>query len=490
MEMQSPDPTQTKRTKIVCTIGPACSSEEMIRKLVDAGADVFRLNFSHGTHEDHAKAIRLVRQIGFELSRPYALLGDLSGPKLRLREIADGGRSIIEGNIVTLTSGEADGTHDRFGVNIQDFHKVTRPGESILLDDGNFRLVVEEIDGTDVRCRVQNGGFLKSRKGVNLPDTFLPIPALTEKDRADMAFAVEQELDVLALSFVRSPADMREARGIMRQLGGNIPILAKIEKKEAVAELEAIIEESDGAMVARGDLGIEIPMEQVPRVQKDIIHICNRMARPVITATQMLESMLNNPRPTRAEVTDIYNAILDGSDAIMLSGETAAGSYPVEAVKVMVTVAREAEGNMEGWNKGIDWVLGEEEVPTITHVTCNSSVMVAENLGLDLIIIPTQSGNSALQMSRFKPSVPIFACSNKSSTVNFLCLAWGVESRLMAPLRMDEVIMSETDALVKEAVRSALEHGFARPGQRAVVLSAVPFGEGNETNHIRVIDIG
>ncbi|MCC5877682.1 MAG: pyruvate kinase [Candidatus Sumerlaeia bacterium] len=479
----------SKRTRIVCTIGPSCSSVETLRRMIMAGADVFRLNFSHGTHEDHARSIKLVRQISYELSSPFALLGDLSGPKLRLQEIDGGSREIVEGSLITLTSDAADGSDDCFGVNIPGFHKVARRGESILLDDGNFRLSVESITGHAVRCRVLNGGVLKSRKGVNLPDTHLPIPALTEKDLADMEFAIRHGVDVLALSFVRSTADIVKARDAMHRLGGDLPILAKIEKKEAVADLEGIISIADGAMVARGDLGIEVPMEQVPRIQKEIIHICNRMARPVITATQMLESMLTNPRPTRAEVTDIYNAILDGTDAIMLSGETAAGRYPVEAVETMDTVATEAERNLQSWNKGIDWVLEMGEVPTITHVTCNSAVMVAEKLGLDLIIIPTQSGSSALHISRFKPSVPIFACSNKSSTVNMLCLAWGVQSRLMAPLREEELEMSETDALVKAAVRCAMEHDFARAGQRAVVLGAVPFGEGNHTNYIRVIDI-
>lgn len=457
--------------------------------MVRAGADVFRLNFSHGTHDDHARSIRMVRQLGFEMSRPFALLGDLSGPKLRLTEVENGGRVIEEGSLITLTSDTADGGGNRFGINIPDFHQVTRRGEKILLDDGNFRLMVEEVDGADVRCRVMNGGLLKSRKGVNLPDTHLPIPALTKKDEADMEFALTHGVDVLALSFVRSAGDIQQARDLMTRIGRHAPILAKIEMRGAIDDLEAIIAAADGAMVARGDLGIEIPMERVPRAQKEIIHLCNRAAKPVITATQMVESMIQSPRPTRAEVTDIYNAILDGTDAIMLSAETASGKYPVEAVEIMNTVATEAERGLHFWNKGIDWVLAEGEMPTTTHVTCNSGVMIAENLGLDLIIVPTQSGYSAFHVSRFKPQVPIFACSNKPVTVNTLCLAWGVNSRLMEPLSTADIEISETDALVKEAVRCAREHGFARPGQRAVVLGSIPFGEGHHTNYIRVIDI-
>jgi pyruvate kinase len=334
-----------------------------------------------------------------------------------------------------------------------------------------------------------NGGLLKSRKGVNLPDTRLPIPALTDKDIEDLRFALAAGVDLVALSFVRSPEDITQCREAMRAAGRVVPIIAKIEKKEAVDRLAAVLAESDGAMVARGDLGIEVPMEQVPSIQKRVITTCNRLAKPVIVATQMLESMIHSPRPTRAEVADIYNAILDGTDAIMLSAETASGKYPVEAVEVMDNVAGEAESQLTFWQKGLDWVLEEGEEPSITHVTCNSAVAIAEKLRLDLIIVPTVTGYSALHVSRFRPSVPVFACSGSTATVNALCLTWGVQARLMEPLSNEERRASETDALVKESIRCAREHGFLHRGQRALVIGGVPFGASHDTNYIQIVDV-
>ena len=477
------------RTKIVCTIGPASQSRETINRMIAGGADVFRLNFSHGTHEQHEKVIRIIRDLSRELSRPYAILGDLSGPKLRLGDIEGGEAQIHEGRAITLTSeAGATGQDGRFSVNFPNFHRVAQPGEHILLDDGNFQIVVERISGKNVVCRVQNGGMLKSRKGVNLPDTKLPIAALTVKDRADLAFALRAGVDVLALSFVRSPEDIREAKEAMRECGRVVPLLAKIEKKEAVDSLEEILFEADGAMVARGDLGIEIPMERVPGVQKRIILECNKRAKPVITATQMLESMIHNPRPTRAEVADIYAAIHDGTDAVMLSAETAIGNYPVRAVEVMDSVAGEAEKHIP-WNKGLGWIVKKGETPSVTLALCSSAVRLAEALRLDLILVPTQSGFTAMNLSRFKPSMPIYAFSLEPATVNLLCLAGGVSSRVMPPPPEDAMARSETDALVNEVTRAARQHGFARPGNRAVVLGGIPLGGTHHTNYLRIVEI-
>ncbi len=477
------------RTKIVCTIGPASNTPQKIRQLAQGGADVFRLNFSHGTHDDHRSVIRIIRDMGFEMSRPFAILADLSGPKLRISKIKGGEKVIEQSELITLTSDvTADGTDNKFGVNFDGFHEVAQPGEHILLDDGRFMLVVENVNGNEVQCRVMNGGILKSRKGVNLPDTKLPIPALTDKDRVDLKFAMKEKVDVVALSFVRSPEDIAMTRLAMEECGHVVPILAKIEKKEAVANLEQVLYVADGAMVARGDLGIEVPMEQVPAIQKRIIRMCNRLAKPVITATQMLESMMTNPRPTRAEVTDIYNAIIDGTDAVMLSGETAAGEYPVEAVEVMDTVAQEAQ-KMLGWNKGLDWVLSESELPTVTHAICDGAVRLAEKLKLDLILIPTYSGYSAYHVSRFRPSIPIFACSVNSQAVNALCLAWGVVSRQMSHLNEEEVKKSNGDALVNEAIRTAKYYEVAKAGMRVVVLGGIPLGQVGHTNFLRVVEI-
>jgi pyruvate kinase len=477
-----------KRTKIVCTIGPASRTPEMLKRLALAGADVFRLNFSHGSHEDHLTTIRMIRDLSRDLSAPFAILADLSGPKLRIGEIATGEVRIEEDSCIVLTSDKADGTDGRFMVNFADFHRVARQGEKILLDDGKFALVVEMIDGRDVHCRVQNGGLLKSRKGVNLPDTRLPIPALTAKDRADLDFAMEAGVDLVALSFVRSPDDIYLAKAAMAASGRSVPLLAKIEKKEAVERLDEILRAADGAMVARGDLGIEIPMQEVPAVQKTIIALCNKLAKPVITATQMLESMITSPSPTRAEVTDIYNAILDGTDAVMLSAETASGAYPQLTVEVMDNVASEAEKAIRA-NKGIDWIMGAEEQLTTTHVVCNSAVMIAERLNLDLIIVPTFTGYSAFQVSRFKPSVPIFSCSEDPAAVNSMCLAWGVTSRVMQAIEHAAIERSATDALIEAAVRTAKHYGIARSGMRAVVLGGVPLGRSQHTNFLRVIEV-
>ncbi|CAN5371107.1 pyruvate kinase [soil metagenome] len=478
----------TKRTKIVCTIGPASQSPEMIERMILAGADVFRLNFSHGTHEFHQKTIDIVRALSARLGAPFALLGDLSGPKLRLGNILGDGKQISKNEEIVLTSSPANGEDNRFNVDFSDFHMVAKVGEKIILDDGKFQLMVESISGHDVVCRVLVSGLLKSRKGVNLPDTCLPIPALTAKDEVDMEFALRAGVDVLALSFVRSPEDVLLAKEKMKALGRVVPLLAKIEKKEAVEKLDAIIRAADGAMVARGDLGIEIPMEQVPTTQKRIIQICNKLAKPVITATQMLESMITATTPTRAEVTDIYNAILDGTDAVMLSAETATGQNPDTAVDVMDTVAGEAEKHIS-WNKGLDWITDEVERISTTHVICHSAVSIAEKLDLDLIIIPTHSGYSAYHLSRFKPRVPIFACSVNPSAVNAMCLAWGVTSRVMQPISEAAVERSPTDALINGAIETAKHYGLARVGMKVVVLGGLPLGISRHTNFLRVIEV-
>jgi pyruvate kinase len=430
----------------------------------------------------------MIRQLSQDLSAPFAILADLSGPKLRIREITGGQAILIDNARITLTSGIADGTDDRFAVNFDDFHHVAQAGEIILLDDGKLSLVVENIDGEDVHCRVQHGGILRSRKGVNLPDTKLPIPALTEKDRLDLEFALRSGVDVVALSFVRSPDDILLTRDAMRTVGRVVPIIAKIEKKEAVDNLAEILRVADGAMVARGDLGIEIPIQQVPSVQKRIIRLCNQMAKPVITATQMMESMISTPTPTRAEVTDVYNAILDGTDAVMLSAETASGSYPVLTVETMDNVACEAEKAIQG-NKGIDWILEHTDQLTTTHVVCNSAVMIAERLSLDLIIVPTFTGYSALHVSRFKPSVPVFACSEDAAAVNTMCLTWGVTPRVMSAIDAAAIQRSATDALVEAAIRTAKHYGVARSGMRAVVLGGTPLGRSQHTNFVRVVEI-
>ncbi|MEO8376093.1 MAG: pyruvate kinase [Candidatus Sumerlaeota bacterium] len=477
------------RTKIVCTLGPSSSDRATIRALADAGADVCRLNFSHGTHDQHRAFIKLIGEVSEEIKRPIGILADLCGPKLRLGEIKGGELQITEGELVTLTSDPADGTDKRINVNFEGFHVVARPGEGILLDDGRFHFTVESVSGTDVRCRVINGGTLKSRKGVNLPDTKLPIPALTDKDRADLRFALENGVDMVALSFVRSPDDLTLAREEMKRIGRMVPLLAKIEKKEAVERLDEIIQSADGAMVARGDLGIELWLEQVPAIQKRIIRMCNRLAKPVITATQMLESMTSSPRPTRAEASDVYNAILDGTDAVMLSGETAAGQYPVDAVQVMNNIAWEAERDLMPTRDFHNMDDGGGP-PSPTNAICHAAVQVAEQLHADHILVPTQTGYSAFHVSRYKPSMSILACSTDPAAVRWMCLAWGVIPRLMRELSTEEIAISNTDALVKEILRVGQENGSVTAGQRVIVLGGVPIGQTRHTNYLRVVEVG
>lgn len=476
------------RTKIVCTLGPSSSDRNTIRALANAGADVFRLNFSHGTHPEHLARITLIREVSEEIRRPLAILADLCGPKLRLGEIKGGEAKLAEGEKVTLTSEAADGTGNRFSVNFAGFHEVAKAGDSILLDDGRLHFGVENVAGADVHCVVVNGGVLKSRKGVNLPDTKLPIPALTEKDREDLRFALANGVDMVALSFVRSPDDLVMAREAMKGFGRVAPLLVKIEKKEAVERLEEIIRLADGAMVARGDLGIELWLEQVPAIQKRIIRLCNRLAKPVITATQMLESMTTCPRPTRAEASDVYNAIMDGTDAVMLSGETAAGEYPVDAVQVMNNIAWEAERDLKPTRDFHD-VDEEGGTPNTTNKICHSAVQVAEQLRAHHILVPTQTGYSAFHVSRYKPSMPILACSTDPAALRWMCLAWGVTPRLMRELTTEELAISNTDALVKETVRVAKDNGLVSAGERVVVLGGVPIGKTRHTNYLRVVEV-
>lgn len=483
-----PHPPMLKHTKIVATIGPASASFEMIHRLADAGANVFRLNFSHGNHESHLAVIRAIRQVCAEHSLPLGILGDLSGPKLRITDVAGDGVRVAPGDIVEFSSLGGDGTGNRFGVNFPGLHEAATLGERILLDDGNIVLTVVDVTGDSVRCRAENNGVITSRKGVNLPDTRLPVPALTDKDRDDLKFALENDVDMVALSFVRTAADLKQAYDAMDAFGRRVPLLAKVEKAEAVGNLVEIVEACQGAMVARGDLGSEMPIEQVPAIQKRLIRLCNERRKTVITATQMLDSMIRNPRPTRAEATDVYNAIMDGTDAVMLSGETAAGAYPVEAVETMARIALQAESELPSC-KGLDWEHDTEQVAPVADVMAHAAVSVAVRVHADLIICPTWSGATACRVAKYRPLVPVFACSTRTTTVNPLCLVWGVHSRIMHGELSEEVRASEADAILNASLRCAREHGFGLPGTRVVFIAGLPLGISDTTNFLRVIDI-
>jgi len=476
-----------KRTKIVATIGPASDSIDVLRQLVKAGVNVFRLNFSHGTHESHLNVIKNIRQVSAEFEQPVGILGDLCGPKLRLGILPPEGVYVKAGTIIELVNDpQADGTNNRFSVSIPCFEEAAQIGNRVLIDDGNIVLTVVKISDGIVFCKMEFDGVLKSRKGVNVPETPLPVPALTDKDKADMRFAIENGVDLLALSFVRRVDDLIDAYSEMRLIGKRVPLFAKIEMAEATQNLEEIVTTCDGIMVARGDLGCEIPLEEVPLIQKSLIALCNKQIKPVITATQMLESMMTQPRPTRAEVTDIFNAILDGTDAVMLSGETAAGAHPVEAVKMMNAVARQAELLLDP--KSNDEPLSATPTSNVSEALCKAAVEVALKLNADCLLVPTWSGATAMRVSACRPNIPIFAFSSNQSVVNALCIAWGVTARGFAGID-PEMVINEGDALINATLQTAQNGALIYHGQRAVIIGSTSLGSSGGTNMIRVLDL-
>jgi len=469
-----------QRTRIVCTLGPASDSEEVLRAMIRAGMDVARLNFSHGDHATHAVRIKRVRRIAQEESVIVAILADLQGPKIRVGDIAAGVIALAAGASFTLTTRAVDGDANAASVDFADLPQSVQPGNRILLDDGLIELQVISTSTTDVVTRVVTGGELRPHKGVNLPGVPLKISALTEKDRADLAFAIAQDVDYIALSFVQRPEDVRKLKDLIRQSGATIPVIAKIEKPEAMAQIDAILTESDSAMVARGDLGVEASPEQVPIFQKTLIRTANAAGKPVITATQMLESMIHNPRPTRAEASDVANAILDGTDAVMLSGETAIGKYPVEAVQMMVHIADAVEASLQFQTCARDF---GGDAMSITDAIGNATCEIARQLGAKVIITSTFSGFTARMISRHRPLIPIFAVTSNERTQRQLALVWGVQTALVKnAATMDEII--------EASLRSVLEHGVAKPGDLAVITAGVPVGAPGRTNMVQVRVVG
>lgn len=466
------------RTKIICTIGPASSSPEVMRGLIRAGMDVARINFSHGDHATHARSIATLRRVAEEEGRLVALMADLQGPKLRVGEIAGNALELHEGDVVTLVPRPRPGAAGEIPVPHPELLRELRAGQTILLDDGRLELVVVQAGEGCPRCRVAVGGTLLSRKGINVPGAALNLSALTSKDRQDVAFALEQGVDFFALSFVRRPADVRELRQLLRSKEADVSIIAKIEKPEALLAFDEILAESDGIMVARGDLGVETPAEEVPFHQKRIIRACNRAGKPVITATQMLQTMIENPRPTRAEASDVVNAILDGTDAVMLSGETAVGRYPVEAMETMATICANAEAHLP---RG--YLHGEPHDETITEAISEAAVEVAGEVGAKAIITATMSGRTARMVARHRPSIPIVAVTPNRATVFRLALAWGV-----LPVRVAE--FATTDEMVRVMVQAAREEGVVAWGDPVVLTAGIPFGSGGETNMLKVHVVG
>lgn len=466
------------RTKIVCTIGPASGSYKLIEELIKKGMDVARLNFSHGNYKEHLQVIENIRQASLKTGRPVAILQDLGGPKIRIGKIEKEPILLKEDSSFILTNREVAGDEQEVSVTFLFLPQKVKKGDCIFLADGTLELKVKETTFADIICRVIRGGKLSSGKGINIPNISIDISPLTEKDYQDILFGIKNKIDFIGLSFTRSAEDVLKARKILQEnKAEDISLIAKIEKKEALDNLEEIIEVSDGIMIARGDLGVEIPLENVPMVQKNIIKKCNTVGKPVITATQMLESMVDRPRPTRAEVTDVANAILDGTDAIMLSGETAVGKYPLEAVEIMDKIALKAEAAIN-----YEKILSERALsvkPTnpdaISHATCQ----VALDLKAKAIVTFTFSGSTARMVSRYRPSVPIIAASTRDSTVRKLALSWGVY-----PFKSDE--LENTDDMIEKSRKVALATGLVEKGDKIIITAGIPFKIPGTTNLLKV----
>jgi pyruvate kinase len=449
------DPQQNRRAKIICTIGPSCSTEAALRQLLQVGMDVARLNFSHGSHQDHARHIETLRRVAAAEDKTICILQDLQGPKIRTGALTGHRPVTLEsGGQVTITTRDVDGTSKLISTTFKGLADEVKPGTCILLSDGRIELRVTNVIGDDIECTVINGGTLGENQGINLPGAALSIPALTEKDRKDLEFGLQHGVDAIALSFVRSAADVLEAKKIIAAHKQDVPVIAKLEKPQALDQLEAILEVCDGVMVARGDLGVEMPPEKVPVIQKHVIRRANEWRKPVIIATQMLESMIENPRPTRAEASDVANAIFDGTDAVMLSAETASGRYPQEAVCMMAKIVVEAESNMA------DYMQPRRRTRrglSISETICESIAHAAEDLNIAAIAVFTETGSSARLVSKFRPKSRIYAFSHLAAVCNRMNLFWGVQPVRREHARNAEEMLATAE---QELVRSGkLEAG-------------------------------
>jgi pyruvate kinase len=466
-----------RRTKIVATIGPATSSPEMLRQIIEAGATTLRLNFSHGTHDDHQRSIRLIRQVSFELNQPVGILQDLQGPKIRLGKFEAGSIVLEKGDPFVLTSIIQPGTQERSCVTYEPLADEVPTGATILLDDGRVEMQVEQVDraARELHCRVVVGGPLSNNKGVNFPGVYLSIRAMTDKDREDLMFGLDQGVDWVALSFVRNPQDVLEIKELIASAGKSVPVIAKIEKHEAIEQMEAVLSLCDGVMVARGDLGVELPAEDVPILQKRLIATANRLGIPVITATQMLDSMVSNPRPTRAEISDVANAILDGTDAVMLSNETAVGKFPVQAVETMARIAERIEREPQP-SRSFESMPGYYSIP---NAISQAVSRIAEQLQAAAIMPLTKTGATARNVSKFRPTKPILAVTPHVDVARQLQLVWGVRSLLVLNL-------PSTGQTFQAALNEAQEKGLLRQGDLVVMTAGTLQGVAGSTDLIKV----
>ena len=465
---------EVRHTKIVCTIGPASESPEIIRALVEHGMNVARLNFSHGSHREHREKIQVIRGVSEELDRPVAILQDLAGPKIRVGEIPKPGIRLEVGQSFMLTTSNVTGTHERVSVSYPSLPDEVEPGDRILLSDGSIELLVHRKTPSEVSCEVVTGGLLTSHKGLNLPTGTIRAAAFTDVDRKDLIFGLEHGVDLVAQSFVRTADELLEVKEFIRRRKGDTPVIAKIERHEALDSIDEIIEAADGIMVARGDLGVEIPLEDVPVIQKMLIRKANATGKPVITATQMLRSMVNSPRPTRAEATDVANAVLDGTDAVMLSEETATGDYPVEAVQFMTRIITSAERDFPH-ERYLELVPRREVPDSVAHAAC----VLANHLDASAVVAPTRSGKTAMHISRFRPRQPIIALSPDANVVRRLTLFWGCLPRVVPE-------PTDTDDMIESSARHALKTGYVSRDDLVIMTAGHPVGVAGSTNMVRV----
>lgn len=466
--------------KIVCTIGPASENYETFTSMVKAGMNVARLNFSHGSYESHEHKLKLIRQVERDLDVPIPALLDTKGPEIRTGSMENGEIFLESGSTCVLTETPCLGTPERVHISCEGLASALSRGQSIFIDDGSLHLEAEDFDGPDIVCRVITGGPLRNTKGVNIPGANVPLPALSEKDKEDIAWGVRHGMEYLAVSFVKTRADILEVRKLLKSLNGNLKIIAKIETYEAVQNIDEIIEEVDGVMVARGDLGVEIATEEVPLVQKRIIERCRSRGKAVIVATQMLDSMIRNPRPTRAEANDVANAVLDGADAVMLSGESASGAYPVQAVATMRRIVDRTEKELSIWSHPIQ---GSKDLVRVPDAISDAAVLMSKQVGAAAIICLTKSGATARMIGKYRPTCPIFGVTPLRSTWRELALWWGIH-----PVMMQE--LSDLTVATKEAVEICVESGRVKEGELVVITAGIPLAHSGITNMVEILTTG
>ena len=469
-----------RKTKIICTLGPSTDQEGVLRELVANGMNVARFNFSHGSHEEHLGRFEKLKAIREELGLPVAALLDTKGPEIRLRDFKNGTEMLEAGQTFTLTTREVEGTKEICSITYKDLPQDVQPGGTIMLDDGLIKLQVQTVNDTDIVCKVLNNGKIKNKKGVNVPGVHLSMPYMSQRDKDDIIFGAQQGFDFIAASFVRTAQDVYDIRNLLNEYDSNIRIIAKIENREGVNNIDSILSAADAVMVARGDLGVEIDFTELPGIQKNIIERSFSFGKPIVTATQMLDSMIVNPRPTRAEISDVANAIYDGTSAIMLSGETAAGAYPVEALKTMSAIAERTEQENHARFTALAENTGKISV---SDATAHAACLTAKDVNAAAIVTVTESGTTARLLSKYRPAQPIIACVMKEQVQRQLALSWGITPLMMA-------LAHSTDELIEMSTSLAKENGFLHNGELAVVTAGVPVGVSGTTNMIKIHMVG